>query len=182
MREVHISKIDGIRVTSVESVDDFRGSFSKIHPPVEFRHNLDSIAISINPKIGTVRGIHFQVEPFAEEKIITCLQGAIFDVLVDLRPHSSTFGKWASLELSQLNRLQVFLPKGIAHGFQTLNPNTIVQYFLSASFSAESSFSINPFGDLGIEWPIASHIVSDKDASGGTFSFAAQKYSASIKD
>ena len=182
MREVDASKIDGIRVTSVNSVTDFRGTFSKIHPPVEFQNNLDSVANSINPKKGTVRGIHFQVEPFAEEKIITCLQGAIFDVFVDLRPHSNTFGKWAGLELSQTNGLQVFLPKGIAHGFQTLNPNTIVQYFLSASFSAESSFSIDPFGDLGIEWPIAKHFVSDKDASGVTFSFGAQKYAASIKD
>jgi len=182
MREIDVSKIEGVRVTSVNSAADFRGTFSKIHPPVEFQGNLDSVANSINPKQGTIRGIHFQVEPFAEVKIITCLQGAIFDVLVDLRPYSHTFGKWASLELSQSNGLQVFLPKGIAHGYQTLNPNTIVQYFLSASFSAESSFSIDPFGDLGIEWPVALHIVSDKDANGVTFSIAAQKYSASIKD
>jgi dTDP-4-dehydrorhamnose 3,5-epimerase len=182
MREVDVSKIDGIRVNSVHSVTDFRGTFSKIHPPVEFQHNLDAVANSINPKRGTIRGIHFQVEPFAEDKIITCLQGAIFDVFVDLRPQSHTFGKWASLELSQTNRLQVFLPKGIAHGFQTLYPNTIVQYFLSTSFSGESSFSIDPFAELGIEWPIAKYVISDKDASGLTFPFAAHIYAASITD
>jgi dTDP-4-dehydrorhamnose 3,5-epimerase len=125
--------------------------------------------------------MHFQIEPFAEEKLITCIQGSIFDVIVDLRPHSLTYGKWASFELSATNSLQLYLPKGVAHGFQTLVPDSIVHYCLSSTYSRESSFAINPFGDLEIPWPIKKSIFSERDASGLSLSEAGQKYSLSLE-
>ena len=182
MKPNHVPEIDGVRITQVKSVTDARGAFVKFHPLREFESPLDSVALSINPNLGTVRGMHFQVEPFAEEKLVTCIQGLIFDVFVDLRPNSRTFSKWTSIELSAANALQAYLPKGIAHGFQTLMPNSIIHYSLSSTYAPECSYSIDPFGDLGIEWPIEVHLVSERDAGGISLSSAGQKYADSIKN
>jgi len=176
-----VSEIEGIRITQLTSVTDARGSFAKFHPLKEFGNSLDSIAFSSNSKLGTIRGIHFQVEPFAEEKLITCVQGTIFDVAVDLRPNSQTFGMWTSIELSAKNAFQLYLPKGIAHGFQTLEQNSIVHYILSSPYSPEFSFAIDPIGDLGIEWPIDVNSISDRDRGGISFSVAGKKYADSQK-
>jgi dTDP-4-dehydrorhamnose 3,5-epimerase len=176
----HVAQIDGVRIIHAKSVTDARGAFIKFHPLQELDNSLDSVALSINPIPGTVRGLHFQVEPFAEEKLVACVQGSIFDVIVDLRPSSKTFGKWTSFELSAVNGLQAYLPKGIAHGFQTLVPDSIIHYGLSASYSAKSSYSIDPFGDLGIAWPLKEFSISEKDARGVSLSFAAQKYTESL--
>ena len=108
-------------------------------------------------------------------------QGSIFDVIVDIRPQSKTFGKWATFELSAKNRVQAYLPKGIAHGFQTLQPDTIIQYCLSASYSPESAYSIDPFGELKINWPMKDFIISEKDANGISLSTAAYKYAQALK-
>ena len=177
-----MSEIDGIRITEVKSVTDARGTLLKFHPLRDLESSLDSVALSINPNLGTVRGIHFQVEPFAEEKLVTCILGSIFDVIIDLRPNSKTFGKWTSIELSAANALQVYLPKGIAHGFQTLMPNSIIHYSLSSTFAPEYSYAIDPFGDLGIEWPIKIHLVSERDADGISLLSAGQKYADSLKN
>jgi dTDP-4-dehydrorhamnose 3,5-epimerase len=176
-----VPEIDGIRITQVTSVTDDRGSFVKFHPPREFENSLDSVAFSVNLNIGTIRGIHFQVEPFAEEKLVTCVQGTIFDVAVDLRPNSETFGMWASFELSATNALQVYLPKGIAHGFQSLERNSIVHYILSSPYSPEYSHTIDPFGDLGIDWPMKVNSISERDRDGISFSAAGKKYADSLK-
>ena len=175
-------EMDGIRITEAKSITDARGTLLKFHPLRDFEGSFDSVALSINPNHGTVRGMHFQVEPFAEEKLVTCIQGSIFDVFVDLRPNSKTFGKWSSIELSAANALQAYLPKGIAHGFQTLMPNSIIYYSLTSTYAPEYSYSIDPFGDLGIEWPIEVHLVSERDAGGISLSSAGQKYADSIKN
>jgi dTDP-4-dehydrorhamnose 3,5-epimerase len=176
-----VSEIAGIRVSQVTSVTDGRGSFVKFHPPREFENSLDSVAFSINPNVGTIRGMHFQVEPFAEEKLVTCVQGSIFDVVVDLRPNSQTFGLWSSFELSATNSLQLYLPKGIAHGFQTLKPNSIIHYTLSSPYSPEFSFAIDPFSDLGIDWPIEASSISERDRGGISFLSAGKLYADSLK-
>ena len=181
MKSVQVSEIEGVRVTKSISASDPRGTFIKVHPFREFEHSFDSVAISINPRLGTIRGMHFQIEPFAEEKIITCIQGSVFDVIVDIRPQSQTFGKWATFELSAKNRVQAYLPKGIAHGFQTLQPDTIIQYCLSASYSPESAYSIDPFGELRINWPMKEFSISEKDASGISLSTAAYKYAQALE-
>lgn len=178
MTSNQVANIEGVRINSIQFASDFRGSFSKFHPLNEIEDRLDSVAISFNPIIGTIRGLHFQVEPFAEEKLITCIQGSIYDVIVDLRPSSETFGKWTALDLNSTNGLQVYLPKGIAHGFQTLAPNSIVHYCLTAEYSPESSYVINPFGDLDIPWPRHTSNISKRDRNGMTFSNAARKYAA----
>ena len=175
-----VSEIDGVMFIKAKHTNDSRGRFLKFQPGDLLIEKMNSVAVSINPKVGTVRGIHLQVEPFAEEKIITCIQGSTFEVIVDVRPNSKSFGLVATFELSQESAEQVYLPKGIAHGFQTLLPNTILHYFLTSQFSPESSYAIDPFGDLGIEWPIKERIVSEKDTKGVTFEFAAQKYANSL--
>ena len=176
-----VNEIKGVQISPSKPETDHRGTFLKFEPNQFFVEKLDSIAISINPASGTIRGLHFQVEPFAESKLVTCIQGAIFDVVVDLRENSETFGKWAFTELSEANSLQIFLPKGVAHGFQTLVPDSIVHYVLGASYAPDFSYSIDPFGDLDISWPIVPHIISDKDLSGVSFSTASQKYSNSLR-
>ena len=143
---------------------------------------MDSIALSFNPILGTIRGLHFQTEPYAEEKLVTCIQGAIFDVIVDLREDSKTFGKWGSIELSSANNLQAFLPKGVAHGFQTLLSDSVVHYAIGAAYAPENSYSIDPFGDLLINWPLKPNSISRKDLTGVSFLFAAQQYARSLKN
>jgi len=176
-----VSQIDGVQFTQGKVISDNRGSFIKFHPSRDLEDSLNSVALSFNPNLGTLRGLHFQVEPYAEEKLVTCVQGAVLDVIVDLRPGSITFGKWTSFELSAENAIQAYLPKGIAHGFQTLTSNSIIHYCLSACYSPESSYSINPFGDLGIDWPLKTVSISERDSDGLTFQVAAQKYLFSLK-
>ena len=181
MKNIPVTEIKGVKVTESKSSSDSRGTFIKIQPSLEFTDGLDSVATSINPRRGTIRGLHFQIPPYAEEKIITCIQGSVFDVIVDIRPKSKTFGKCASFELSAKNGLQVYLPMGFAHGFQTLQPNTIIQYCLSATYSPEFAFSIDPFGELAINWPLKEFSISEKDASGLSFSIAADKYAQAFE-
>ena len=181
MTNIQATDVEGVRVTDSKSASDSRGTFMKIQPSQEFQEGSDSVAASINPRAGTIRGLHFQIEPYAEEKIVTCIQGAIFDVIIDIRPNSKTFGKCATFELSAANGLQAYLPKGIAHGFQTLQDDTIVHYCLSANYSPNSSFSINPFGQLGINWPLQKYSISEKDSGGISFSIAVEKYDKALE-
>lgn len=180
MDKSRVEVIEGIELIPIKFSLDDRGNFVKFHPMNLFSNTLDSIALSQNPILGTVRGLHFQTEPFAEEKLVTCIQGSIFDVAVDLRPYSKTFGKWTSYILNSENHLQAYLPKGIAHGFQTLQPNTIVHYSLSSAYNPDSSFSIDPLGELAINWPISEILVSQRDRQGLSISSASQKYADSL--
>lgn len=182
MSRLLITDFEGVLLSQSDSHSDNRGTFTKIFPKKLLREQLNSVAISINPIIGTIRGLHFQIEPLAEEKIVSCLAGAIFDVIVDIRPNSKTFGMWTSFELSSSNGINAFLPKGIAHGFQVLEANTIVHYCLTSSYSPEAAITINPLSDFGIEWPISEFIISEKDASGITVAAAALAYSTAIMD
>ena len=181
MSNVNVSEIEGVNLSHVGFSSDLRGQFIKFHPKDFLRDNLDSLAVSVNPKVGTIRGIHLQIEPFAEEKIVTCIQGSTFEVIIDIRPNSESFGKIATFELSRENANQVYLPKGIAHGFQTLMPDTIVQYFLTSKYSPEYSYSINPLKDLDIVWPIKEVSISEKDSRGVSLTFAAKKYAESLR-
>jgi|LakMenEpi03Aug12_release.lakeMendotaPanAssembly.Ray.scaffolds.fasta_scaffold1246270_1 dTDP-4-dehydrorhamnose 3,5-epimerase len=180
MDKSRVEVIEGIEIVPIKISFDDRGTFIKFHPMSLFSNTLDSIALSQNPILGTIRGLHFQTEPFAEEKLVTCIQGSIFDVAVDLRPHSKTLGKWTSFILNSDNYVQAYLPKGIAHGFQTLQPNTIVHYGLSAAYNPDSSFSIDPLGELAINWPISEIVVSQRDRQGLSILSALQKYRDSL--
>jgi dTDP-4-dehydrorhamnose 3,5-epimerase len=178
----HVEVLAGVRTFATQQTSDIRGTFTKFELLDLVKHESISIAVSNNPKIGTIRGMHFQSAPFSEEKIVSCLQGAIFDVAIDLRPDSTTFGNWMSLEINALNSLHVVLPKGVAHGFQTLSSSCVVHYVLTNSFSPKHSMTINPFSIPGLEWPVKDYIVSDKDRAGMTFEVAARTYAESIKN
>jgi dTDP-4-dehydrorhamnose 3,5-epimerase len=114
---------------------------------------------------GTLRGLHFQNEPMAQSKLVRCTRGSIMDVAVDIRKDSPTFRKWVSLELTSTNMKQVFIPKGFAHGFVTLEDNTDVQYKVDAYYSKENDRSIRyDDPELGIDWIVEHPRLSDKDA------------------
>ena len=103
MKNIPASEIEGVRVTESKSASDSRGTFIKIQTSLEFQDGMDSVAVSTNPRTGTIRGLHFQIAPYAEEKIVTCVQGSVFDVIIDMRPGSKTFGKYATLECPRIS-------------------------------------------------------------------------------
>ncbi len=177
---IDVTGIEGVKIVNANASSDFRGSFIKFESESLLFEKLGDVAVSINPRAGTIRGLHFQVEPYAEEKIVSCIQGSAFEVIADLRPNSTSFGKFATLELSQKDFRQVYLPKGIAHGFQTLSPDTIIHYFLTSRYSPEFSYSIDPFGGLNIQWPIKDFVISEKDKNGLSIEYAAQKFAESL--
>jgi dTDP-4-dehydrorhamnose 3,5-epimerase len=149
---------------------DSRGWFSEAHSvslldAQKFpRFVQDNDSFSTVP--GTVRGLHFQRPPLAQSKLVRCVVGAVFDVAVDLRPGSSTFGRHVSVRLDAESGSQVFIPAGFAHGFCTLSPDTLVQYKVTVPYAPDQEGGIlwnDP--TLGIEWPIHSDnaVLSDKD-------------------
>lgn len=121
---------------------------------------------SYSSRLGVLRGLHFQVPPAAQDKLVRVLRGSVFDVAVDIRGESPTFGQWAGLVLSAAEWNQLFVPKGFAHGFMTLEADTEVLYKVSAPYSPEHERAIH-FGDpaIGIEWPVERQklILSSKD-------------------
>lgn len=175
-----VDAIEGVNITDLLEHSDIRGKFLKFTPNTEFKDSNFSVAISHNKNQGTIRGLHFQVAPYSEEKLVCCIQGAIFDVLLDLRPNSSTFACWASFTLDEANRKLIYLPKGIAHGFQTLKPDSIVHYCLTSRYAPEYAVSVNPFEQNAIAWPIAKHFLSERDAAGLSFDDASKKFAASL--
>lgn len=115
---------------------------------------------------GTLRGLHFQYPPAAEAKLVRCLRGAVFDVIVDLRHGSSTFGRWYSERLDEENRSMIFVPEGFAHGFQTLSDNVEMLYFHTAPYSPEHQGGLHwDDPQVGIEWPLPVTEMSLRDAS-----------------
>jgi dTDP-4-dehydrorhamnose 3,5-epimerase len=121
-------------------------------------------SISWNARKGTLRGMHYQAQPFAECKLVRCSAGAIYDVIVDLRPASPSYRKWFAAELTATNRRMLYIPEGFAHGFQTLVDGTEVCYQISESYRPEHSRGVR-WNDpaFGIEWPIPDPILSARD-------------------
>lgn len=119
---------------------------------------------SLSKEVGVIRGLHYQAEPYAQSKLVRVLSGAIFDVAVDLRQDSPTYGDWEGVLLSEENNRQLFVPKGFAHGFCTLTPNTQVFYKVDQYYSKEHDCGLR-WNDpqIDIEWPVLDPILSDKD-------------------
>ena len=163
--------LHGAMIIDIEPYEDFRGVFARTVCRDEFQaHGLNADfvqqSISFNPKLGTLRGMHWQEEPFAEEKLVRVTRGAVCDVIVDVRPYSETFKKWVAIELSEDNRKSLYIPKGFAHGFQTLQPNTEVLYEMTARYDLESSkgFIWND-PEINIQWPqVSDRIVGIRDS------------------
>lgn len=148
---------------------DERGYFMRTFCQDEFEKaglnsQLVQASISFNRDIGTLRALHFQAHPHMEDRLVRCLAGAIYDVAVDLRPGSATFGKWHAAELSEGNNRQLYVPKGFAHGFQTLAPDTIVSYQMSEAFQAELTSGLRwDDPDVGVDWPLPPSNQSERD-------------------
>lgn len=162
--------LDGAFVITPEPIRDTRGFFARLFCANAFRErgldaNLDQISMSHNVRAGTLRGLHLQLPPHAETKLVRVSAGAIFDVIVDLRSGSPTYGHWYGTELSAANRKQLYIPKGFAHGFQTLAADTDVLYLISAPYEPSFATGIrwnDP--DLAIQWPLpAGPVVSERD-------------------
>jgi dTDP-4-dehydrorhamnose 3,5-epimerase len=163
------TKIKGLYIIDLKPYSDERGFFARNFCKQEFAKagidfDIVQANLSLTKKKGTIRGLHFQSQPKAEDKIVQCLRGTIYDVAVDLRKDSQTFGQWVAQELSAENKKMFLIPKGFAHGFQVLEEDCLLQYFMSEFYSAELSFGVrwdDPF--LGIQWPIANPFLSEKD-------------------
>ncbi|MDE2681708.1 MAG: dTDP-4-dehydrorhamnose 3,5-epimerase [Verrucomicrobiota bacterium] len=165
------TKIAGVFVIELERHKDARGWFARAWCREEFAAyglptDLAQTNISYNPQRGTVRGMHFQTAPHAEVKLIRCVAGAVHDVALDLRPESPTFKQSVATELSADNGLAMFLPEGLAHGFQTLTDNATLFYQMSTPYAPESASGVRwDDATFQIEWPIAEAIVCERDAA-----------------
>lgn len=175
---VNIEEMHGVLLHSGKISIDSRGSFIKFferdnHKSGGFDPDINSLAISSNVKQGTIRGLHFQSPPYEEEKVIACFQGNILEVIVDLRKDSPTVGKWAGIEVGDAEPVTLCLPKGIAHGYQTLTPGVKILYGLSSEFNQEHYYSLNYADDnLNIIWPLPVREISEKDSRGVTLRVA----------
>jgi dTDP-4-dehydrorhamnose 3,5-epimerase len=165
------TKLQGAFLIAPEFLRDERGFFARTWCQHEFTsHGLNArlvqCNISFNRSKGTLRGMHYQAAPHAEAKLVRCTRGSIYDVIIDLRPDSPTFKQWAASELTESNRLMLYIPEGFAHGFQTLEDDTEVFYQMSEFYHPESARGIR-WDDPAffITWPIACPTVSAKDNS-----------------
>jgi dTDP-4-dehydrorhamnose 3,5-epimerase len=163
-------RLAGAYVIDLEPASDQRGFFAQSWSREEFAArglsaDLDECGISFNLRRGTLRGLHYQVAPFEQAKLVRCTVGAVYDVIVDLRPGSPTRDRWEAFELSARNRRLLYVPKGFAHGFQTLCDDTEVFYQMTGKYSAEHAQGIRwDSPGLGIQWPPAfERIVSVRD-------------------
>jgi dTDP-4-dehydrorhamnose 3,5-epimerase len=162
--------LEGVLVIEPKVFGDHRGWFMETYSDVKFSEaeielNFVQDNHSFSAVKGTLRGLHYQLNPKAQSKLVRCTQGSIFDVAVDIRKNSPTFGKWFGIELSSENKKQLLVPRGFAHAFITLSDNVEVQYKVDELYSPENDRGIiwnDP--DISIEWPIdINPILSEKD-------------------
>jgi len=161
--------LDGAWLIRPEPMQDERGFFARTFCVIEFGDHcfetkFPQHSVSHSSRKGTVRGMHFQKVPHEEVKLVRCLTGSIFDVIIDLRPGSPTFRRWQGFELSSDNGLQLYIPKGFAHGFQTLVDDTRVNYLIS-EFHAPAAASGVRYNDpaFDVRWPLPVTTISEKD-------------------
>ncbi|WP_019502655.1 dTDP-4-dehydrorhamnose 3,5-epimerase [Pseudanabaena sp. PCC 6802] len=163
------TKLQGSYIVEPEKLEDGRGFFARTWCQQEFSTlgldaNLVQCSISFNNKRGTLRGMHLQIPPCAETKLVRCTQGGIYDVIIDLRSHSSTYMQWTAVHLTAKNRKALYIPKGFAHGFQTLADNTEVFYQMSDFYRPDFArgFRWND-PNFKIQWPEPVTIISVRD-------------------
>jgi dTDP-4-dehydrorhamnose 3,5-epimerase len=165
------TKLNGSFIIDPERNEDERGFFARTWCQRELaEHDLNSnlaqCSISFNRKKGTLRGMHYQIAPHEEAKLVRCTRGAIYDVIIDLRPGSPTFTQWVAAELSATNHRMMYVPEGFAHGFQTLEDETEVFYQISEFYAPEYARGAR-WNDpmFGIQWPSADRTISTRDAT-----------------
>lgn len=170
------TKLPGAYLIDIEKRGDQRGFFARGWCQKEFEaHGLIprvvQVNISLSKQKGTLRGMHYQVAPYAEAKLVRCTRGALYDVIIDLRSDSPTYLQWLGAELTAENYRMIYVPEGFAHGFLTLADNTEATYQVSQFYTPEAEGGMR-YDDpaLGIEWPLAVRVISDKDANWPDFS------------
>jgi dTDP-4-dehydrorhamnose 3,5-epimerase len=158
-------------LVELEQREDERGFFARSFCQREFSElGLDPCVvqcnISFNRHSGTLRGMHYQIPPHTEAKLVRCTRGAIYDVIIDLRPSSPTYQKWTGVELTAENRSALYIPAGFAHGFQTLTDDSEIFYQMSEFYAPEAARGIR-WNDptFGITWPLPVRVISKKDSA-----------------
>ncbi len=165
------TKLAGAFIIELDKIKDNRGFFSRSFCMEEFdKHglntNVNQCNISFNKHAGTLRGMHYQVAPYDEAKLIRCTKGSVYDVIVDIRRDSTTYLDWISIGLNEINHKMIYVPEGFAHGFQTLEDDVELFYQMNEFYNAQSASGVR-WNDpiLKIEWPSTEPLVSEKDAS-----------------
>ncbi|WP_298723319.1 dTDP-4-dehydrorhamnose 3,5-epimerase [uncultured Ferrovibrio sp.] len=163
------TKLPGAFIIDLERREDDRGFFARVWCRKEFLdHGIDIDILqgnlSVNPVPGTLRGMHYQEKPYGEAKLVRCQRGAIYDVIVDLRPGSPTFRQWIGVELTAESHRMLYVPDGFAHGFQTLVENSEVNYLVSQYYTPDAGRGVR-YDDpvLNITWPLPVSRISEQD-------------------
>lgn len=164
--------LSGVTLIAPKRNVDQRGFFAETYSQREYaEHGVDAVFVqdnhSLSAAVDTVRGLHFQAPPHAQAKLVRCGRGAIFDVAVDIRRGSPTYGEWVGYELSAENGAQLYIPAGFAHGFATLEPDSEIIYKCSDYYAPETEGALRwDDPDIGIKWPLTSApVLSEKDAA-----------------
>lgn len=163
------TKLNGAYVIEIEPIEDGRGFFARSFCQKEFKeHGLDFNIVqcntSYNKKKGTLRGMHYQAVPHEEAKLVSCTRGSIYDVIIDLRKDSTTYSNWFSVELNAENHKMLYVPPGFAHGFQTLEDNTIIFYQMTEFYCPEFARGIRCDDPAyAIKWPLKVSVVPECD-------------------
>jgi len=172
--EIIKTDIEGALILKPSVFSDARGYFYESYNHQKLAHQgFDARFVQDNESLsskGVLRGLHFQLPPFAQGKLVRVVQGSVYDVAVDLRKNSPTYGKWTAIELSGTNKLIFWIPPGFAHGFQSLEDGTIFSYKCTNFYdkASEASLLWND-ADLDIPWPIAEALLAEKDMQAGLF-------------
>jgi dTDP-4-dehydrorhamnose 3,5-epimerase len=167
--QFHPTTLRDAWLVQLEPARDGRGFFARTFCVEEFASrgletNYPQHSISSSPRRGTLRGMHYQRDPHGEAKLVRCIKGAIWDVIIDIRPGSPTYRNWQDFELSSANGHQLYIPKGFAHGFQTLCDDVEVNYLISEPYERQSACGIrHDDPTFGITWPLPVTEISEKD-------------------
>lgn len=166
--EFQRTKIPDVILIKPKVFDDDRGFFLETYKKSDFKKagiDVDFVQMNHSKSTkGVIRGLHFQHEPYAQSKLVRCINGKIFDVAVDIRKDSKTFGKYVSVELSEENKHLLFIPKGFAHGFQVLSEEAEIEYLVDSEYAPnyEDGIIWND-ENINVEWPIVNPMISKKD-------------------
>jgi dTDP-4-dehydrorhamnose 3,5-epimerase len=165
------SHLPGVFVIDLERLEDERGFFARTWDADEFaQHGLSprlvECSVAYNHRRGTLRGLHYQAAPHGEHKLVRCTRGAVFDVALDLRPQSPTYKQWFSVELSADNRRMIYLPEGVAHGYQTLAHEAELFYQMSQRYEPTAARGVRwDDAAFAIRWPAGERVISARDRS-----------------
>jgi dTDP-4-dehydrorhamnose 3,5-epimerase len=161
--------VAGVHLVTPELIEDERGAFARLFAADDFTTRgidpgIAQMSIATNPRRGTLRGMHMQLPPHAETKLVRCIRGSVYDVVVDLRPDSLTFLTWTGVELDAASRAAVSIPEGVAHGYLTLEDDTEMEYTISAPYAPAAAVGVR-WNDptIGIGWPFDPVVVGERD-------------------